>query len=151
MRQVRTHCIQIQLGLFWAWKVFLRFRMPIFPLRTPIITDDRESAERTLILPPGHPSSSPASRLNDRLVEGRGSATLLRSHIPTRQNCVTPVDFPCASHTKTLLCHRLPGAHLLSVWGCCHHCGRCWKHQNQASPRAGKSTSQFSHFLTLSL
>ena len=73
--------------------------MPIFPLKAPIITADTVSAERTLILPPGHPSSCPPSRLNDGLVEGRGFATLLHSRIPTRQNCVTPVDFPYASHT----------------------------------------------------
>ncbi|XP_057603209.1 aldehyde oxidase 4-like isoform X4 [Hippopotamus amphibius kiboko] len=31
----------------------------------------------------------------------------------------------------------MPGAHLLSVWACCHHSGRCRKHQNQDSPCAG--------------
>ena len=36
--------------------------------------------------------------------------------------------------------YSLPGAHLLSVWGCRHHCGRYRKHQNQDSPRAGKCT-----------
>lgn len=61
--------------------------------------------------------------------------------LPRRQDRITPLDLLYVSHAKTLLRHCMPGAHLLSVWSRCHHCGRCWEHQNQASPRAGNSIS----------
>ena len=41
--------------------------------------------------------------------------------------------------SQPLSSYSMPGSHLLSVWGCCHHSGRYRKHQNQDSPRAGKS------------
>lgn len=115
-----------------------------------------ESAERRL----NSSSLSPLQLLScqvDWQVWGVGfPAALFGSQVhrfhrfPMRQDYVIPFDFPCAFHTKTLLHHCMPGAHLLSVWSCCHHCRRCRKHQNQASSRTGKSTCSYSNLLTLS-
>lgn len=76
----------------------------------------------------------------------RVSAAPRSSRFSMGQDYITSLGFLCVSHTKTLLCHGVSGAPVLPAWGCCHHRGRCRKHQHQASPRAGKCSSESSHF-----